>query len=315
MSKAQRLITIILEMNNKRRTTISELAELLAVSSRTIARDLQELSELNYPIYSEMGRNGGYRVLDNRFLPPIMFSEEEALAVYLAIDSMKFFGATPFDSSANDAANKFYKMMPDDVKVQIDQVKDKISMWHPHRAQEEQFLKGMMDAVLGEYQVDIHYASTGGVQERSIHPVGLYSYKGYWYAPSFCHLRKAFRLFRLDRITSLHPNEKIPTPGFVKEVSIRDWLEPPEETEESYDTVIELSSDGVRRAESNLWFRESLHTYADGTGWIEMRLPVEKLEYYAQMVWELGSEAVVKKPDTLKSMMLEKAAKLINHYQ
>ena len=82
MNKSQRLLEMMMAVNRKRKFTVKELAGEFNVSSRTILRDLQELSELGVPLYSEVGPHGGYQVLKERILPPIAFTEEEAVAIF-----------------------------------------------------------------------------------------------------------------------------------------------------------------------------------------------------------------------------------------
>ena len=60
MSKTKRLIELMMTVNAKRKFTARELAEEFNVSYRTILRDLDELSELGVPLYSEVGADGGY---------------------------------------------------------------------------------------------------------------------------------------------------------------------------------------------------------------------------------------------------------------
>ncbi|PRZ14285.1 WYL domain-containing protein [Laceyella sediminis] len=62
MPKAKRLLELMMTVNRKRKFTVKELAEEFGVSTRTILRDLQELSELGVPLYSEVGPHGGYHV-------------------------------------------------------------------------------------------------------------------------------------------------------------------------------------------------------------------------------------------------------------
>lgn len=83
MSKSKRLLELMMTVNRKRKFTVRELADEFGVSARTILRDLQELSELGVPLYSQVGPHGGYQVLKERILPPIAFTEEEAVAIFL----------------------------------------------------------------------------------------------------------------------------------------------------------------------------------------------------------------------------------------
>ncbi len=74
MSKAERLIEMMITINAKRDFTVGELANEFSVSKRTILRDLQELEQAGFPLYSEVGAAGGYHILKERILPPIAFS-------------------------------------------------------------------------------------------------------------------------------------------------------------------------------------------------------------------------------------------------
>ena len=83
MLKSQRLIRLMMVINAKKSFTVRELSDEFGLSPRTITRDLQELSEVGFPIYTVQGRGGGYRLLQERMLPPIAFSVNEAVAMFL----------------------------------------------------------------------------------------------------------------------------------------------------------------------------------------------------------------------------------------
>ena len=83
MSKAERLIEMMITINAKKNFTVGELAKEFSVSKRTVLRDLQELEKAGFPLYSEVGAAGGYHILKERILPPIAFSESEAKAIFL----------------------------------------------------------------------------------------------------------------------------------------------------------------------------------------------------------------------------------------
>lgn len=86
MAKSKRVIELMIAINQRKKFTARELADEFEVSIRTIMRDLQVLSELGVPLYTEYGPHGGYRVLRERQLPPITFSEQEAVAIFLPIN-------------------------------------------------------------------------------------------------------------------------------------------------------------------------------------------------------------------------------------
>src|SRR5690606_5862475 len=103
------------------------------VSKRTILRDLQELSELGVPLYSEVGPHGGYQVVRERVLPPIAFTEEEAAAMFFAVHALRHYASLPFEAESASALRKFYQFMPQDVKERIDRMKDRVDFVTPVR--------------------------------------------------------------------------------------------------------------------------------------------------------------------------------------
>lgn len=117
MPKSKRLMELMMTVNRKRRFKVQELADEFGVSKRTILRDLQELSELGVPLYSEVGPHGGYQVVRERVLPPIAFTEEEAVAMFFAVHALRHYSSLPFEAESASALSKFYLHMPGDVRT------------------------------------------------------------------------------------------------------------------------------------------------------------------------------------------------------
>lgn len=80
--KTKKLFELMFYINAKRYFTAREVAEEFDMSVRTVQRYLLDLQELGVPLYAEKGKYGGYRVLNNRVLPPLFFSEEEGKMMY-----------------------------------------------------------------------------------------------------------------------------------------------------------------------------------------------------------------------------------------
>ena len=80
---ATRLITLIMLLQRKPNQTASELAGELGVSVRTLHRYMGMLEKMGIPIYAERGRCGGFSLVRGYKLPPLIFTPQEAVAVYL----------------------------------------------------------------------------------------------------------------------------------------------------------------------------------------------------------------------------------------
>lgn len=140
MSKANRLIEMMITINAKRHFTVRELADEFSVSKRTILRDLQALEQAGIPLYSQVGAAGGYHILKERVLPPITFSESEAKAIFFACQSLQFYRNLPFAEETAAALKKFLNCLSPDMQNGIMQIQSKIVFWTPDRHCDSEFL-------------------------------------------------------------------------------------------------------------------------------------------------------------------------------
>ncbi|MEK4299447.1 YafY family protein [Oceanobacillus sp. FSL W8-0428] len=314
MSKTKRLIEIMITVNAKRKFTARELAEEFNVSYRTILRDLDELSELGVPLYSEVGADGGYYVLNERMLPPVLLKESEAIALYFAFHSLQFLGALPFETEVGYVLKKLYNYLPGDAKLRINTMKDRIVFWNPSRVQTANELDIILNAAVDQSIVTIQYDSQKGIKERMIQPIGLYSHNGFWYCPAYCFLREEIRLFRADRIKkAVHTDKKRRKLPYQ---SIMEWIELSEsEVSNPVTFLVDLTREGVRRAMSELDLERHVQRREDGTGWIKMSIPESELTYFVDLVWNFGSEAHVLGPKEAITSMKRKLETLLEKYK
>ena len=118
---ATRLISIILMLQRRGTLKASELAEELGVSERTIHRYMGMLDELGIPIYSERGPYGGFSLVRGYRLPPLIFTPEEATALYLGAELVKdIWGASYFDAAVAATA-KLDNVLPDTLLQEVKQ--------------------------------------------------------------------------------------------------------------------------------------------------------------------------------------------------
>ncbi|GGB54335.1 WYL domain-containing protein [Virgibacillus dakarensis] len=324
MYKSKRLMELMMTVNRKRKFTVKELAEEFDVSSRTILRDLQELSELGVPLYSEVGPHGGYQVLNDRVLPPIAFTEEEAVAIFFSSYALRYYSYLPFKKESSSALKKFYSFMPDDIRDRIDQMKDRFDFVTPMRQLKTPFLSTFLDAAIHQKVLLIDYESRKGKLSREIQPIGIYASNGLWYCPAYCFLREDFRLFRCDRVLSVDDS---PTtrPLDLRHVDIGNWESFLKEERKYVKLYVELTKVGVQRCEAELWqpkinIRKAeigsppkVHIREDGTGWLDNDVPKSHISFLAKFFIGLGNDATVVKPpeliDCMRCMLLEIMAK------
>ncbi|WP_248927896.1 helix-turn-helix transcriptional regulator [Paenibacillus hamazuiensis] len=313
MSKSKRLMELMMAVNRKRRFKVQELADEFGVSARTILRDLQELSELGVPLYSEVGPHGGYQVIRERVLPPIAFTEEEAVALFFACQALRHYSALPFETESSCALKKFYYYMPGDVRDRIDQMRNRVDFLSPIRQIESPHLAVLLDAAVGQKVVRIEYESREGASCREIQPLGIYASNGFWYCPAYCFERQQFRLFRCDRIRSVGGEPAVSKPLDLRHVHIGNWESFVKKGDAYVHVYVELSKEGVQRCEPELGRRGRLHVREDGSGWLEGDVPRTEIPFLAKFFIGLGTEAKVREPRELIDCMKRNLSEMMNH--
>ncbi|QRG69008.1 helix-turn-helix transcriptional regulator [Brevibacillus choshinensis] len=314
MPKSKRLMELMMTVNRKRRFKVQELADEFGVSKRTILRDLQELSELGVPLYSEVGPNGGYQVLRERVLPPIAFTEEEAVAMFFAVHSLRHYSSLPFETESASALNKFYLHMPGDVRDRIDSMKDRVDFITPTRRSDAPCLATLLDAAVHRKVLLVKYESKEeGANDRRIQPVCIYAHNGFWYCTAFCFLRQGFRVFRCDRIREAELDASGTEPFDLKDVSLsrREAAEPRQPVR----LRAELSRAGVQRCESELWLASMLQVREDGSGAIDKEVSRSDIPFYTEFFIGLGDEVLLEEPAELKESIRRKLSEMLGRYQ
>lgn len=200
MRKAERLFQIITLLRGRRLAfTAKQLAEALEVSERTVYRDVQALILSGVPIEGEAGI--GYR-LDKSFeLPPLMFTEEELLALMLGSKMVHGWGDSILSKSAVSALEKITSVLPERVKAKSN---DEVLLVPDYFRDE--FIANrayqVRNAIETKRQIKIGYSDANNdITDRDLEPLGLVYWGGKWTLVAFCLLRQDYRQFRLDRIS------------------------------------------------------------------------------------------------------------------
>lgn len=313
MSKAERLIEMMITINAKRDFTVGELANEFSVSKRTILRDLQELEQAGFPLYSEVGAAGGYHILKERILPPIVFSESEAKSVFFACQALQFYRDLPFEQETISVLKKFLNCLPLDVQNSITQIQNKVVFWIPDRHCDSPLLKSIFLVAINRHAATIRYSSTYSESIRTIIPVGLYAMNGLWYCPAYCMTANQIRVFRVDRIKEIIEEKPCPKGKYPIPESIQEYLEKTE-VKNDYHMKIQLTDIGVKRCESECLLAGGLRTFPTGGGIIDMEINYDALEWVADYILPFGNNATVLEPVELIERMRQKVYELYQHY-
>lgn len=189
-------------INQKQHFSLQDIMSEFQISKRTALRDIASLEEIGAPIYTEYGRYGGYRLLNQMQLPSISFNSQEVYALYFAMQALRSFSNLPFQVSFRSIHEKFIKELSENQKQDIERLKNRVSFRQTEQIRDSAYLEILLMAAVKNIVLKIIYQSGGQKSTRQIHPIAIYSMKGYWYCQAFDMCKQAYRVFRCDRILS-----------------------------------------------------------------------------------------------------------------
>jgi predicted DNA-binding transcriptional regulator YafY len=202
MRRAERLFRIIEKLRPGRLMTARDLAASLEVSERTIYRDIAHLVGSGLPIEGEAGV--GYIMREGYDLPPVMFSEEEMVALTAGARMVAAWGGTSMARGAESALEKIAAVVPDRVRARAERLS--LHAWGgipPDHAIRET-IDALEAATDQPHRVQIAYTDEADKSsDRVVRPLGLWFWGKVWTLVAWCELRRDFRMFRLDRIAEI----------------------------------------------------------------------------------------------------------------
>ena len=199
MRRADRLFRIVQELRGGRRTTAAKLAAALEVSERTIYRDIADLQASGVPVEGEAGY--GYVMDEGYLLPPLMFTEDEIVALVAGARMMRSWGGAAMARGAEEALVKIAAILPEAARARAQAVAvHAIGPGIPPEA--AALLDRLERAVEARSRLRFAYCDEAGARTvREVEPLGIWFWGKVWTLVAWCELRGDFRVFRIDRMT------------------------------------------------------------------------------------------------------------------
>ncbi len=186
----------------------SALAERLDVTERTLRRDIDRLRTLGYPVDAVPGRDGGYRLAAGQHLPPLLFDDDEAVALAVGLQAAAGEAIEGIEETAIRALSKLDQVLPDRLRRRIRAITSNLSTVAWAEEGESRIDVDVL-ALLGQACRDseeVRFAyrrRDGEISDRLVQPHHLVSITRRWYLLGFDVRRDDWRTFRLDRLSDL----------------------------------------------------------------------------------------------------------------
>jgi predicted DNA-binding transcriptional regulator YafY len=310
MSQPTTRVLALLEMLQSRAITGgAELARELAVDRRTLRRYIVTLEDLGIPIVTTQGRFGGYQLVPGFKLPPLMFSDDEALALAVGLLAARELGLAQTLPAVASARAKLERVLPQKLKTRLGAVDDSIALelTRPVATFDPAVMALLCAAAQQRQRVDLVYQSRSEEQtRRNFDPYGLVYRAGRWYTVGWCHLRRGLRSFRLDRVHSVNAlDTRFERPeDFDALAHLRESIAA---IPRAHAVEVLLDTDLATAQREVAWTFGLLEWTGDG---VLLRAQVEDLNWCARELARLSFAIQVKSPAALRAALLRVARRL-----
>ncbi len=199
-----RLLALLELLQSRDLISGAELAQRLEIDRRSVRRYIQMLDEIGVPVETVRGPHGGYRLRPGRKIPPLLLTDDEVIALALALQAMPQLGLALEPGVAAGLRAKLERILPAGLQAQMRALERGVGVAPVTENQADSALIATLSAAAhAGRQMQLAYcAEDRPPTNRLIDPYGVARWSRAWYLVAYCHLRAAIRLFRLDRIAT-----------------------------------------------------------------------------------------------------------------
>ncbi|MFK9091452.1 helix-turn-helix transcriptional regulator [Bacillus salipaludis] len=316
--RADRLMNIMILLQNRGKMTAKELANELEVSDRTILRDMDALSNAGIPIVSDRGKEGGWRLLDNFRTRLSGLNKDDIKSLFL-FPSGKLLEDLGLNSQALDTRQKLLAAIPgtyrDEAQAMWERIHIDSSTWRQSK-EKMHALKTVQQAVWESKKLNIHYEQADGEQkERLIEPLGLVAKGNKWYLVA--SRNGELRNYRVSRIHTA----KVESDTFRRPINFNlaaYWEQSKVEFIQSlpkYDVQVEIHPVIIKRLNFTGKFVQVIKTEnTNGDKWIPATLRFNDKQEAIEFILGFANKIKVLSPKDLPSKVVSLAMSVIDFY-
>jgi predicted DNA-binding transcriptional regulator YafY len=302
LTPTARLLELLELLQAQPLITGREIADRLEIDPRTVRRYVEALQNLGIPVEGQRGVGGGYRIRPGYRLPPLMLTDDEAVAVALGVQAAGRFGLSGSTEAVDGALLKIHRVLPDGLRRRVEALEATLDFTSSARrgapVRGETVLL-LADAIRRRRRLRTTYrAFSGDETRRELSPHGLVVHSGRWYLAAHDHLRDDLRTFRVDRMlrvrvkneTADDPPDDFDAVTYVSTSLARvpwGW---------EVEIALELPLDeALRRVPA------TLAEVVDEGGTTVMRMRADSLDWVATVLAGLGCIFAIRKPEELRT--------------
>ncbi|USK49939.1 HTH domain-containing protein [Bacillus sp. CMF12] len=247
MKKVERINVMMRYINNRAHFTISEIMREFNISRSTAIRDIREIEAMGMPLVAEVGRDGGYFVMNNSVLPAVRFTDNEIKALFLAFMATRN-QQLPYLKSRQSLAEKLLGLISENQQedlVLLNQILlfEGTNPNNPDLLELSDLPHPMLEKLIQTLLLDSYLLITineeNGIRSYPIYLLQLYREKSIWLIEGFDLKEEKKQIFPVDNLTNVEPYP------VKKRVSRKNILEKISKQEEVINLVLELGPQAI----------------------------------------------------------------------
>lgn len=301
--KINRLLSIVIMLINKESVTAREFANKFEVSTRTIYRDIDILSQAGIPIYANKGYKGGISLIEGYTLNRTIISDEEKEGIFQALKTIQVADYPDASLLINKLGMIFKQNKNNDDWIEID-----FTIWGSGEHDKKKF-NMIKKAILDKYKIEIDYIN--GYNQNSnriIYPQKLLFKGTTWYLWANCMNSNSMRMFRFSRIKSV----KLLTEKFEENYKEFDEQKQYEEENNGVKLKLKFHSDVLYRLYDDFSSR-NIKVLDDGYYIVEVIYPIDEWVYGYLLSY--GHYVEVIKPEFVRDEIVNRSKKITSIYK
>lgn len=311
-----RVLTVLELLQARAYMSGPELAARLEVDVRTVRRYIIMLQEVGIPVEAVIGRYGGYRLRPGFKLPPLMFTNDETLAITLGALVVQKLGINAMAPTVEGVIAKIMRVLPVDLRARVEAIQEALvlSIASPGILVERTVVETVSIAARQGRQVWLRYRTGANEEtERLLDPYGVVCHNGRWYTAGYCHLREQTRVFRLDRVQQVELRAETfspPTDFPILEYIVQSFAAIPDTW--NVEVLLLTSLEDVeRKIPPGLATLEPVQL----TRGIRLSASINDLTWMARFLISLGCPFIIQQPTELRSALQQLAYEMLQMAQ
>lgn len=310
MNKFDRVISILIMLQSRRVVTAQALAAYFSVSLRTVYRDIRTLEAAGVPVSGEAGI--GYALAEGYKLPPVMFSEQEALALVTAEMFMANITDEPAARAYASALTKIRAVLRTGERDSLERLGNSIMLRSAPNLHATEHLSALFSAVAGQRVIRMHYQKwqDTAAEWREVEPVGCYYHYNRWYLIAWCRLRHDYRTFRVNRVQEIIVCEE----RFENiHPTLNEYIEREAEMKQNLRAEVLVRREVTQHVENDRFVYGLVQKIPEGE-WVRMTFLVPDYFVIARWVLMYTSYVRIIAPDELKTVVRRLVGELSEIY-